>query len=145
MLDFMDYVQNAFHEASHWNRNNSYGTLTATSQGPLPLPVLFLLALAIPITHLLSPPRLPHPPRPPSPHLLPLNPPLRLLLLPRLHRPPLRLPLLPLHLPPTPLSSIRNTLPPSSRLHTNIVPAAPPPSPPRAALVVGNMACWKTH
>lgn len=33
MLDFMDYVQNAFYEASHWNRNNSYGTLTATSQG----------------------------------------------------------------------------------------------------------------
>ncbi|KAL9603068.1 MAG: hypothetical protein Q9219_001432 [cf. Caloplaca sp. 3 TL-2023] len=32
MLDFMDYVQNAFYEASHWNRNNSYGTLTATSQ-----------------------------------------------------------------------------------------------------------------
>ncbi|KAL8650864.1 MAG: hypothetical protein Q9210_003568 [Variospora velana] len=24
MLDFMDYVQNAFYESSHWNRNNSY-------------------------------------------------------------------------------------------------------------------------
>ncbi|KAI4260630.1 MAG: hypothetical protein LQ352_000192 [Teloschistes flavicans] len=35
MLDFMDYVQNAFYEASHWNRNNSYGTLTATSQALL--------------------------------------------------------------------------------------------------------------
>ncbi|KAL8940016.1 MAG: hypothetical protein Q9216_003039 [Gyalolechia sp. 2 TL-2023] len=33
MLDFMDYVQNAFYEASHWNRNNSYGALTATAQG----------------------------------------------------------------------------------------------------------------
>ncbi|KAL8683876.1 MAG: hypothetical protein Q9186_000219 [Xanthomendoza sp. 1 TL-2023] len=35
MLDFMDYVQNAFYQASHWNRNNSYGTLTATSQALL--------------------------------------------------------------------------------------------------------------
>ncbi|KAL9587445.1 MAG: hypothetical protein Q9212_000261 [Teloschistes hypoglaucus] len=35
MLDFMDYVQNAFYEASHWNRNNSYGTLTATPQALL--------------------------------------------------------------------------------------------------------------
>ncbi|KAL8763210.1 MAG: hypothetical protein Q9184_000927 [Pyrenodesmia sp. 2 TL-2023] len=35
MLDFMDYVQNAFYEASHWNRNNSYGTLTTTSQALL--------------------------------------------------------------------------------------------------------------
>ncbi|CAO1599535.1 Mitochondrial distribution and morphology protein 10 [Xanthoria calcicola] len=38
MLDFMDYVQNAFYEASHWNRNNSYGTLTATSQALLDFP-----------------------------------------------------------------------------------------------------------
>lgn len=33
MLDFMDYVQNAFYEASRWNRDNSYGTLTATAKG----------------------------------------------------------------------------------------------------------------
>ncbi|KAK0507834.1 hypothetical protein JMJ35_009723 [Cladonia borealis] len=35
MLGFMDYVQNAFYEASHWNRDNSYGTLTATSRNIL--------------------------------------------------------------------------------------------------------------
>ncbi|KAL8710054.1 MAG: hypothetical protein Q9220_005325 [cf. Caloplaca sp. 1 TL-2023] len=35
MLDFMDYVQNAFYETSNWNRNNSYGNLTATSQALL--------------------------------------------------------------------------------------------------------------
>ena len=29
----MDYVQSAFYEASHWNRDNSYGTLNATAQG----------------------------------------------------------------------------------------------------------------
>ena len=33
MLGFMDYVQNAFYEASHWNRDNSYGSLTATARG----------------------------------------------------------------------------------------------------------------
>ena len=33
MLDFMDYVQNAFQTASHWDRDNSYGSLIATSQG----------------------------------------------------------------------------------------------------------------
>ena len=33
MLGFMDYVQNAFYKASGWNRDNSYGTLTATSRG----------------------------------------------------------------------------------------------------------------
>jgi len=33
MLGFMDYVQSAFYEASHWNRDNSYGTLNATAQG----------------------------------------------------------------------------------------------------------------
>lgn len=32
MLGFMDYVQNAFYEASRWDRDNSYGTLTATSR-----------------------------------------------------------------------------------------------------------------
>ncbi|KAK7509812.1 uncharacterized protein IWZ02DRAFT_67916 [Phyllosticta citriasiana] len=35
MLGFMDYVQNAFHEASHWNHDNSYSYLTATAQGLL--------------------------------------------------------------------------------------------------------------
>lgn len=33
MLGFMDYVQNAFYDATHWNRDNSYGTLTATARG----------------------------------------------------------------------------------------------------------------
>lgn len=33
MLGFMDYVQNAFYEASHWNHDNSYSYLTATAQG----------------------------------------------------------------------------------------------------------------
>lgn len=32
MLGFMDYVQDAFYEASSWDRDNSYGTLTATSR-----------------------------------------------------------------------------------------------------------------
>lgn len=35
MLGFMDYVQNAFYEASRWDRDNSYGTLTATSRNIL--------------------------------------------------------------------------------------------------------------
>ena len=29
----MDYVQNAFYIASNWHKDNSYGSLTATSQG----------------------------------------------------------------------------------------------------------------
>lgn len=33
MLDFMDHVQHAFYEASHWNLDNSYGTLNATARG----------------------------------------------------------------------------------------------------------------
>lgn len=33
MLDFMDHVQNAFYEASHWNVDNSYGNLNATARG----------------------------------------------------------------------------------------------------------------
>lgn len=32
MLGFMDYVQNAFYDATRWDRDNSYGTLTATSR-----------------------------------------------------------------------------------------------------------------
>ncbi|MCJ1256151.1 Mitochondrial distribution and morphology protein 10 [Lignoscripta atroalba] len=35
MLGFMDYVQNAFFSASHWNPDNSYGTLTATARALL--------------------------------------------------------------------------------------------------------------
>ncbi|CAF9932413.1 MAG: Mitochondrial distribution and morphology protein 10 [Alectoria fallacina] len=35
MLGFMDYVQNAFYEASRWDRDNSYGTLNATSRNIL--------------------------------------------------------------------------------------------------------------
>jgi len=37
MLDFMDYVQHAFFSASNWDRDNSYGALTATSRGILPV------------------------------------------------------------------------------------------------------------
>jgi hypothetical protein len=33
MLDFMENVQNAFYEASHWNIDNSYGALNATARG----------------------------------------------------------------------------------------------------------------
>jgi distribution and morphology protein 10 len=33
MLDFMETVQNAFYQASHWNVDNSYGTLNATARG----------------------------------------------------------------------------------------------------------------
>jgi len=33
MLDFMDHVQQAFYEASHWNVDNSYGALNATARG----------------------------------------------------------------------------------------------------------------
>jgi hypothetical protein len=32
MLDFMDYIQLAFAEATSWNRDNSYSSLTATAQ-----------------------------------------------------------------------------------------------------------------
>lgn len=32
MLDFMDYIQLAFAEATNWNRDNSYSSLTATAQ-----------------------------------------------------------------------------------------------------------------
>lgn len=33
MLGFMDYVQGAFYEATQWNRDNSYGSLTDTARG----------------------------------------------------------------------------------------------------------------
>lgn len=39
MLDFMENVQNAFYEASHWNVDNSYGALNATARGRLSLHV----------------------------------------------------------------------------------------------------------
>lgn len=32
MLDFMEYIQLAFAEATAWNRDNSYSSLTTTSQ-----------------------------------------------------------------------------------------------------------------
>ncbi|KAF2279966.1 mitochondrial distribution and morphology protein 10 [Westerdykella ornata] len=35
MLDFMEHVQNAFYEASHWNVDNSYGALNATARALL--------------------------------------------------------------------------------------------------------------
>lgn len=33
MLDFMEYIQRSFSEASQWNRDNSYSALTDTAQG----------------------------------------------------------------------------------------------------------------
>lgn len=39
MLDFMDTVQIAFYEASHWNVDNSYGALNATARGTYPQPM----------------------------------------------------------------------------------------------------------
>lgn len=33
MLKFMDYVVYAFEDAAGWNRDNSYSSLTATSDG----------------------------------------------------------------------------------------------------------------
>ncbi|KAF2762686.1 hypothetical protein EJ05DRAFT_459447 [Pseudovirgaria hyperparasitica] len=35
MLGFMDYIQRAFYDATHWNIDNSYGSLTATAQNLL--------------------------------------------------------------------------------------------------------------
>jgi hypothetical protein len=32
MLDFMEYIQLGFAEATNWNRDNSYSSLTATAQ-----------------------------------------------------------------------------------------------------------------
>lgn len=32
MLDYMDYIQLAFAEATNWNRDNSYSSLTTTAQ-----------------------------------------------------------------------------------------------------------------
>lgn len=39
MIPYMDYVQNAFYEATEWNQDNSYATLTATARG-LSIPIL---------------------------------------------------------------------------------------------------------
>ncbi|KAL9043383.1 MAG: hypothetical protein Q9214_003427 [Letrouitia sp. 1 TL-2023] len=47
MLDFMDYVQIAFYEASHWNLDNSYGTLTATARSLLDFPTPLGLRLHV--------------------------------------------------------------------------------------------------
>lgn len=33
MLEFMDYIQQAFAHESKWNRDNSYSNLNATAQG----------------------------------------------------------------------------------------------------------------
>jgi distribution and morphology protein 10 len=32
MLEFMDYIQLTFGEATRWNRDNSYSSLTATAE-----------------------------------------------------------------------------------------------------------------
>jgi distribution and morphology protein 10 len=41
MLDFMENVQHAFYDASHWNVDNSYGALNATARGPALRPIFF--------------------------------------------------------------------------------------------------------
>lgn len=41
MLDFMESVQHAFYEASHWNVDNSYGALNASARGTSHLMSLF--------------------------------------------------------------------------------------------------------
>ena len=138
MLDFMDYVQQAFFSATHWNRDNSYGALTATARGTHQSP-----PSCIRTANLSSTPRLPHPNGPnPQPLLSPL-PQLRNLILPRQRRHSRRLALLPLFLatPPRPLSK-QHHLPPT---HNPRVPATPSPAPPRRALPVGTLARRATH
>ena len=39
MLEFMDYVQAAFHAQSRWNRDNSYASLTTTANNLLDFPI----------------------------------------------------------------------------------------------------------
>ncbi|TKA79496.1 Mitochondrial distribution and morphology protein 10 [Friedmanniomyces simplex] len=39
MLEFMDYVQAAFHAQSRWNRDNSYASLTTTAHHLLDFPI----------------------------------------------------------------------------------------------------------
>ncbi|RPB11732.1 hypothetical protein P167DRAFT_488807 [Morchella conica CCBAS932] len=38
MLPYMDYIQNAFYEATDWNQDNSYAQLTATARALLDFP-----------------------------------------------------------------------------------------------------------
>ncbi|KAJ5620300.1 hypothetical protein N7510_004284 [Penicillium lagena] len=45
MLDFMDYIQLAFAEATHWNRDNSYSSLTTTAQSLEPPEHVWLTAI----------------------------------------------------------------------------------------------------
>lgn len=33
MLEFMDYIQHAFYNATSWNYENAYSQLTATARG----------------------------------------------------------------------------------------------------------------
>lgn len=48
MLGFMDYVQNAFYEASHWNRDNSYGSLEDTARSIfISYPFFFFSSLSL--------------------------------------------------------------------------------------------------
>lgn len=74
MLGFMDYVQNAFYEASHWNRDNSYGSLEDTARSIYFLPSFFP-SCPKKSTHLLthSPPPFPGLLDFPTPHGLQLN------------------------------------------------------------------------
>jgi hypothetical protein len=37
MLEFMDFVQYTFYDASRWNYENSYSDLTATARGLQPI------------------------------------------------------------------------------------------------------------
>lgn len=43
MLPYMDYIQNAFYEATGWNQDNSYAQLTATARGTAPHSILNII------------------------------------------------------------------------------------------------------
>jgi distribution and morphology protein 10 len=43
MLPYMDYIQNAFYEATDWNQDNSYAQLTATARGTAPQSILYII------------------------------------------------------------------------------------------------------
>lgn len=69
MLAFMDYVQNAFYQASHWNRDNSYGSLEDTARSkyflpPFPFRLPFFLMIYLNLFEFVYPSSIPPLPRP---------------------------------------------------------------------------------
>lgn len=166
MLGFMDYVQNTFYEASHWNSDNSYGSLEDTPRSnflyPLPPPFFynFFLILNLFIYPLflskkihkltinpsspflfpsIRPSRFPYPSWAPTKCLLPLIPQFCNFIQTRQYRPHQRLPILSLHLPSSLHSrrEIKSHPPPNPGAR---VPAATLLAPPGPAVVVGNLA-----